>query len=388
MPIRNRSRVSMYVGDCRAILDTLPEKSVHCVVTSPPYYGLRDYGHDDQIGLESTPEGYVMAMVDVFAKVHRVLRDDGTLWLNLGDSYNAAGRATQPSAVLRLKTKQGTTRATQAGVDTMRPQAPGLKQKDLIGIPWRVAFALQEWGWYLRQDIVWSKPNPMPESVEDRCTRAHEYIFLLSKRPKYYYDREAIADPALTAGMRAGYAGYSKRAHAMGREATGNERDGVVLSNDVMRNKRSVWTVTTEPYEGAHFAVFPPRLIEPCILAGTSAHGCCAACGAPWSRIVERDDIVSAERNALPSSSRTFANAPQRSGVYSLSRTRGWRPTCECGPSSAAVPCKVLDPFAGSGTTGFVADHLGRAAVLIDLNPDYVAMSNDRTHIRESLLRE
>ncbi len=245
-------------GDSRTILAGFPEKSVNCCVTSPPYFGLRDYGHDGQLGLEATPEEYVAKMVDVFREVKRVLRDDGTLWLNLGDSYKPI-------------------------------RADGLKPKDLVGIPWRVAFALQADGWYLRQDIIWHKPNPMPESVTDRCTKSHEYIFLLSKSQRYYYDGDAIKEPVANVqpprrfGRKEYEQAQAERGHNGAREIalqTGQGTDrssgnhlGRVFGGETTRNRRSVWTVTTQPFGGAHFAVFPPKLIEPCILAGCPEGG-------------------------------------------------------------------------------------------------------------------
>jgi site-specific DNA-methyltransferase (adenine-specific) len=238
------------LGDVREQLRRLPDASVQCCVTSPPYFGLRDYGREGQIGLEGTPDAFVGALVDVFRDVRRVLRDDGTLWLNLGDSYagsGPSGASYQSATTKRREAGDGTDGAfrvsktlsdrglTYAQKKPIPP--PGFKPKDLIGIPWRVAFALQADGWYLRQDIIWHKPNPMPESVRDRCTKAHEYIFLLAKSERYYFDSTAIQEP---------------EAHGSGH-----------------RNRRSVWTVTTKPFKGAHFATFPPDLIEPCILAGS-----------------------------------------------------------------------------------------------------------------------
>jgi DNA modification methylase len=251
----------IFPGDCRTTMQSMPEKSVHCVVTSPPYFGLRDYGHGDQIGLEETPEQYVAEMVSVFREVRRVLRDDGTVWLNLGDSYASAwgsgGRRNQignPSRTGRSDTVTGT----------------GLKEKDLMGIPWRVAFALQSDGWYLRQDIIWHKPNPMPESVTDRCTKAHEYIFLLTKKPRYYYDAEAVKEPANNWGSRNRINGKYHN------EGTGIQPHSGLENGDFSetgRNRRSVWTVATQPYSGAHFATFPRELVRPCILAGCPVGG-------------------------------------------------------------------------------------------------------------------
>ncbi len=248
-------------GDCLDLLRAMPDESVQTCVTSPPYWGLRDYGHDGQLGLEETPEQYVENMVAVFREVRRVLRDDGTLWLNLGDSYTSGGRDGHGT---RVGYKQQTNRGMNGDRDPVRaPQPPGLKPKDLVGIPWMVAFALRADGWYLRSDIIWAKPNPMPESVTDRPTKAHEYLFLLTKGLRYYYDAEAIRERAECDRMRGpahhpdpiSTNGNSGLAH---RPLTGH------------RNKRSVWTVTTQPFSGAHFATFPPKLIEPCILAGSA----------------------------------------------------------------------------------------------------------------------
>lgn len=229
----------IFYGDCREIMRRWAEQGVKAqvCVTSPPYFGLRDYGVGGQLGLEQTPDEYVQNMVEVFRCVKDVLADDGTLWLNIGDSYAGSGKGRNADGTHQEGGKQGTSRGTVEG-RLIKTHAPDCKPKDLIGIPWRVALALQADGWYLRQDIIWSKPNPMPESVRDRCTKAHEYIFLMSKSPRYYYDHEASKEDAVTGG-------------------------------GLKRNRRSVWTVATKPYKGAHFAVFPPALIEPCILAGS-----------------------------------------------------------------------------------------------------------------------
>lgn len=255
-------------GDCREVLKTLPDGSVNCCVTSPPYFGLRDYKVDGQIGLEQTPDAYVAELAAVFREVWRVLADDGTLWLNLGDSYASYrdGKATPD-----------TTRGNSTGTLVPKGEAKNrmastfkgsaIKHKDLIGIPWRVAFALQVDGWYLRQDIIWHKPNPMPESVTDRCTKAHEYVFLLSKSERYYFDTEAIKEPAVQAGR--------VRSDKMG----GNKGDdvhhspGSTFEGSDTRNRRDVWTIATKPYKGAHFATFPPELVRPCILAGCKKGG-------------------------------------------------------------------------------------------------------------------
>lgn len=258
---------TLHHGDCIEVMRGMDAQSVHCCVTSPPYWGLRDYGVDGQIGLESTPEEYVGKMVEVFREVRRVLRDDGTLWLNLGDSYSMNTRGA------RGKGKQHTNNGSV--IDDRHWAIPaGLKPKDLVGIPWRVAFALQADGWYLRQDIIWHKPNPMPESVRDRCTKAHEYVFLLSKSARYYFDADAIAAPSINAGMvitynnpkeitDPGYDGHRTRKGMHGRD---------ILVADT-RNRRSVWTVASSPFPDAHFATFPEPLIQPCILAGCPKGG-------------------------------------------------------------------------------------------------------------------
>jgi len=255
----------IHVGDCREILRTLPECSVQTCVTSPPYWGLRDYGVDGQLGLEQTPEEYVAEMVGVFRDVRRVLRDDGTLWLNLGDSYasktkgsGGAGKSTLgPNGDLQ-----------NIGFQKFEPREfdPGLAGKQLVGIPWRVAFALQADGWYLRSDIIWSKPNPMPESVTDRPTKAHEYIFLLAKSERYFYDAEAIQERALQPAGDARLTGQIKAA-VLGHTSSTSKLGA--NEGSPFRNRRSVWRVATSPYDGAHFATYPPKLIEPCILAGS-----------------------------------------------------------------------------------------------------------------------
>lgn len=249
-------------GDCREIMRDWKKEGLKAqtCVTSPPYYGLRNYGHDEQIGLEQTPDDYVKAMVDVFDCVYDVLEDDGTLWLNLGDSYYnyrpGKGQAMNKQTVSKTNQDLPTTNARRGN------KLAGLKEKDLIGIPWRVAFALQANGWYLRQDIIWHKPNPMPESVTDRCTKAHEYIFLFSKKPKYYFDSKSIKEPVKNMGkprkFRNGDAKVTLR----------NDEGNTYVPRET-RNKRDVWTVNLKPYRGAHFATFPSLLIEPCILAGS-----------------------------------------------------------------------------------------------------------------------
>jgi DNA modification methylase len=246
---------TILIGDVRTRLADIPDQSVQCVITSPPYWGLRDYGKPDQIGLEESPTEYVNQMVAVFAEVWRVLKDDGVLWLNLGDSY--AGNNSRASTNGRAG--YGTDRE---GVFTKT--GDGIKPKDLVGIPWRVAFALQDAGWYLRQDIIWHKPNPMPESVTDRCVKSHEYLFLLSKQKNYYFNHTAIKEQATTEKPR------PRKFGATNQQGTMRNDEGRIFNDDGMRNKRDVWTVPTKPFKGAHFAVMPEALVEPCVLASST----------------------------------------------------------------------------------------------------------------------
>jgi len=255
------NNATILIGDVRTRLQEIEDQTIQTCVTSPPYWGLRDYGNDGQLGLEKTPEEYVRNMVSVFREVHRVLTDDGTLWLNIGDSYYnnfGGGSGTMTT---------GNAQAVKNRGRHNLPKHDTLKIKDLTGIPWRLAFALQDDGWYLRQDIIWHKPNPMPESVTDRCTKAHEYVFLLTKNDRYYFDNEAIAEPAI-------HAGHTVKAYKTGKNISGQTfRDTATENNDVhvgeTRNRRSVWSINTKPFRGAHFAVMPEALAEPCILAGS-----------------------------------------------------------------------------------------------------------------------
>jgi DNA modification methylase len=252
-------------GDCLEVLKTLPEGSIDCCVTSPPYYALRDYGVDGQLGLEETPEKYIEKMTEVFMEVYRVLKDDGTLWLNIGDSYWGGGWRNAS-----LNEHSGDIQKAHKGTHCgeQMPACKGMsgvyKPKDLIGIPWMLAFSLRNAGWYLRQDIIWHKPNPMPESVTDRCTKSHEYVFLLSKSPKYYFNHEAIQEPAIYAGDNRGERADSRRGTYM------NSMSGITKE---MRNKRDVWSINVKPCKEAHFATYPFELVKPCILAGCPEDG-------------------------------------------------------------------------------------------------------------------
>lgn len=259
--------VQIHHGDAIEVLRTMPDQSVHMCVTSPPYYGLRDYGVAGQIGLEETLDEYIAKLVAVFAEVRRVLRDDGTLWLNIGDSYASPMKGTGGSTEKQSTNPGFFFSGRKFGMGAC-------KQKDLMGVPWTLAFALRADGWFLRQDIIWSKPNPMPESVTDRCTKAHEYLFLLSKSPRYYFDAEAIAEPiATSSAARLSQPNIANQAGSMRVPGKTNGAMKAVGGEDGLRNKRSVWTVATQPFREAHFATFPPALIEPCILAGCPIGG-------------------------------------------------------------------------------------------------------------------
>ncbi len=373
---------TLYSGDVREVLASLPDESVHCCVTSPPYWGLRDYGSDGQLGLEPTPDEYVANMVAVFSEVRRVLRKDGTCWLNLGDSYSHGGNGSRdPEKWPKQSRNDHRVEHAKAAANT--------KPKDMIGIPWKVAFDLQADGWYLRSDIIWSKPNPMPESVTDRPTKAHEYVFLLTRSPRYYFDAEAVRE-AYTPDDR------KKRVHD--HQTDGGHENYDAMNNgkerwaNTGRNVRSVWEIATQPYAEAHFATFPEALVERCVKAGTSEHGCCPECAAPW----ERETDVSYEKSPVHGAGsvvgrhyETGANNFDGAGMPRLNKrveTLGWKPSCECFPQPldrvdwkpSPVPCVVLDPFMGSGTTALVARRLGRRSVGIELNAEYCALAARR----------
>ena len=304
---------TIITGDALNVLKAMEAESVNMCVTSPPYFGLRDYGIDGQLGLEGSPERYTEKIVEIFREVRRILKPDGTLWLNIGDSY---ATSSGPQAPKNTRNSQGHTR---------KHVPDGYKIKDLIGIPWMVAFALRSDGWYLRQDIIWNKTNCMPESVRDRCTRSHEYVFMFSKRPRYYYDAEAISEP-ITGNSTERYLRELKspkegtphlprfggNKYVEGDQTIDRRKDGATYIPKLRKNKRDVWSVCTGGFKGAHFAVFPPQLVRPCILAGSKAGGV------------------------------------------------------------------VLDPFMGSGTTAIVCIEEGRNFIGIELNPEYVAMANSR----------
>jgi DNA modification methylase len=383
---------TLYCGDVRTVLASLPDGSVQTCVTSPPYFGLRDYGHEGQLGLEPTPDAYVAGMVAVFREVRRVLRDDGTLWLNIGDSYAGSWgnqgrkeeRGTQRPINGGMLTPVHDGRYPTTGSNTGAiPEGATYKAKDLLGIPWLVAFALRADGWYLRSDIIWAKPNPMPESVTDRPTKAHEYVFLLTKSARYYYDAAAIQEDAARperAGKPLGYWGGPNsiaRAAVDGRTPTGNEGARTPVVGATSRNARTVWTIATQPYSGAHFATMPEELARRCILAGSSAKAC-EHCGAPWERVMERDPSTEARQN-WAGHMHSKGGASRIGGFYDAkSETIGWQPTCVCADNTGSGAGVVLDPFGGSGTTAAVAVGHGRHAVHIDLNPAYIELARQR----------
>ncbi|MFH0880573.1 MAG: site-specific DNA-methyltransferase [Lentisphaerota bacterium] len=479
--IRLRRRCRVLQGDALERLALLPDGSVNCVVSSPLYWGLRDYqtatweggdpkcdhqqeiggtrnkgrnravsggtfhdspqiepalgmpyrdvcgkcgAHrvDSQIGLEESPEEYVAKLVEVFREVRRCLRSDGVMFLNLGDSYNAAGRTGHGT---RVDCKQGTNRASATRQDWVRPgsaradgkvdgrsirnrdgvSAPGLKPKDLVGIPWMVAFALRADGWTLRQDIIWAKGvsgdacragwsgNPMPESVIDRCSKAHEYIFLLAKSERYFFDAEAIKEPSgswhgsrfdderdLLIRPTTGRGPRNIVGNMSGRGVTRTTEGPNLKTADektgMMRNRRDVWTISTQSFEDAHFAVFPSKLIEPCVLAGCPAK-VCARCGAPHVRVVEKESVGRKRKDGMGIAPMPSGGAYDGGSAGTTTTTIGWRPTCRC-KDRRTRPGTVLDPFGGSGTTGLVALEHGRRAVLIDLSAEYVRMARDR----------
>jgi DNA modification methylase len=376
-------------GNVNDKLKEIESDSIQCVVTSPPYWGLRDYGTDGQLGLEATPEEYVENMVKVFREVRRVLKDDGTVWLNLGDSY--ASNQSDGDRVIKYSPKQKTNAGKLGGGQRV---PVGLKTKDLVGIPWRVAFALQADGWYLRQDIIWHKPNPMPESVTDRCTKSHEYIFLLTKSAQYFYDNDAIKEKAVGGGW-----GGNNPMNVNNSKDRENIHNGLTRERDMefeTRNKRSVWKINTKPYKDAHFAVFPEELPTICIKAGTSEYGECSECGKAHTKIIQATSPDG--RSAVMMGGRTYDESGKgpmgdnmidhgvrgsfNSGGKVLEKTHiGWQPTCSC--DADRVPQIVLDPFFGSGTTGWVAQRLGRKWIGIELNPEYVKIAEKRFAQRE-----
>jgi DNA modification methylase len=403
------------IGNVTDRLKDLPDESVHCVVTSPPYFGLRNYADQpQQIGLEENPDAYIARLVEVFREVKRVLRKDGTFWLNLGDTYSAD------------RWSAGEGQPMNGHRDTHRSIAPkknsGLPPKNLIGIPWKAAFALQGDGWILRQEIIWAKRVPMPESVRDRCTRSHETIFMFAKNENYFYDAEAIKEPVSQGMMNAikkGARPEGEYKHDSHTRLSGG-KEGVRSGNRVFsdpealarlaggRNKRDVWILSNSPSNIGHFAMFPPHIPLPCIQAGTSEKGCCSQCGTPYERQTSKD-AESAEALAWQQecgadaagdytgktkkgdAKKAKAQDPSATKANILKSlaptvTKGWTLPCKC-LYQAPKPCVVLDPFHGSGTTGAVAEFLGRHYIGIELNPEFTDLYDARcAEVRRALI--
>ena len=368
-------------------LRSLPYASVHCVVTSPPYYGLRSYGIDGQLGLEATPEAYLERMVEVFREVRRVLRPDGTAWVNMGDSYAGSwGNYGARDGKQRTVSEE---RYERPGYDNhkSRPPAsytgPGLpKPKDLLMMPARLALALQADGWWLRSDIIWCKRAPMPESVTDRPTSAHEHIFLLNKAERYFYDADAVRLELAPATIERERSGYS---HAFASQFRGSPIDerhpnGKVteaVSNRAGRNLWNYWLLSPEPLAMAHFATFPTEIPRRAILAGTSERGVCPECGAPWKRVVERSGGTTGNGWHDHTDDLGLGQRKPKEPIPYKRESTGWAPTCRHAHTDT-IPATVLDPFAGAGTTLLVAQRLGRRSVGIELNAEYVQMAHKR----------
>jgi DNA modification methylase len=354
--------LKILTGNCKNVLKTLPDKSIQTCVTSPPYYQLRDYqGEPDQLGQEPTPQEYISKLVEIFREVKRVLRDDGTVWINIGDSYagSGKGRFGDGTPASSKGSKQATNKGSMEGIIRPPKIIHGVKRKELIGIPWRLAIALSDDGWYLRSDIIWNKTNAMPSSVKDRPNTSHEYVFLLSKNAKYFYDSEAVKEESSDKLIK------------------GKKKP--------LRNKRTVWNIPTAGHKSKHCAVFPTKLVEPCVLAGTSPEAC-GVCGSPYKRVV---NSVSLERHQLPVTDARYRPAryvgkyTELKGEggdgmrYNITETIGWTPTCKCedAPVGHSV---VLDPFCGEATTGVVCKQLGRSFIGIELNDEYAMDGYER----------
>jgi DNA modification methylase len=358
--------------DALQFLCGLPDNYVNCIVTSPPYFGLRNYQVDGQIGLEDTMQAYLVRLVAVFREARRVLRDDGVCFVNMGDSYAGGGRGGNPDDSLFRK------QATNRGSLVPPSGLSGFKPKDRMMIPARLAIALQDDEWYLRDEIVWQKSNPMPESVTDRTTKAHEMVYMLSKNERYWFDQEAIREPAVYGENRATYVGGTDRllkANIVSGGYVPSDR-GLAREETVTRNRRSVWTIPTEATPFAHFATFPQALITPMILAGCPDK-VCSMCGAPWVRETEHITATPGQKPGYLLNTQ-MRHDGERAGHFTnmVYNTIGFRPTCACAAETRPGIC--LDPFMGAGTTALVAMRLGRHYIGCDLSPEYVAMARRR----------
>jgi DNA modification methylase len=383
-------KATILIGDCREQMRSLPANSVHCVVTSPPYFALRTYLPDDdpakglEIGAEKTVAEFLNTMVAVFEEVWRVLRPDGTVWMNLGDTYWNGGGVKRHNGMNHVSGGQKQLQKMNGMILSSKLHDSILKPKDLIGIPWKTAFALQEAGWYLRSEIIWHKPNPVPEPDRGRPTMSHETLFLLTKSKNYFYDNDAIREPTGNEPTMDEYMaslGSNTGADA-NREMKGYKKCSHEMTHPDGRQKRSVWTIPTKGFPGSHYATFPPALVEPCILAGTSERGACSECGAQQKRVTEMSEAYAAklgkgwhdhkddDKVGQRGTPAAFRGAPSRMTV-------GWKAQCEC--NAGFVPSTVLDPFGGTGTVGEVAMRYGRDAVLIDIDSRNEAFMRERT---------
>lgn len=397
--------VQLYTGDALRVLRTLPDDSIHSIITSPPYWNLRDYGVPGHIGMEPTWAEHLDNLMAVLNEAKRVLRPDGNMWLNYGDSHvtRVRGRSKLATENSLQKTNKGSVRTGSS--------IPGLKRKDLMFLPERLAMALQDHGWWVRENIIWKKTNPMPESTEDRPANCYEDLFICSKRSRYFYDNMAVRTPVKDStkerakrargkqyqvpGVKAHHGkefqkktnrSDKQRGHSR-RHAGFNDRWDQMSKDEQCENGASlknVWEIAASCYKGAHFATFPPALVERCMLLGTSEKGCCADCGKPWKRITVDSPKYERQKALLRETSKRGSKGKLVNVAFSGGTslvvekiTVGWLPTCKC-ENPTTKPCVILDPFAGAGTTGLVANRLGRDAVLIELNPAYVTMARER----------
>lgn len=366
-------------GDAKSMLSKFPDNTFHTAVTSPPYWKQRDYFAKGQLGQEATPEEFIENLVDICKEVKRVLRKDGTFWLNIGDSYNTSSGFCRGTKGWKRKGRD------KGSADKKAIKHPYVKKKELFGVPWMLAISLQKDGWYLRCDIIWEKSNPMPDGAKDRPTRGHEYLFLLSKSPQYFYDYYRVLEDTEEKpdGVQSFGARNQKGTYRMDQERS--------FQHYGKRNKRSVWTTSVSSFQGDHFATYPPQLIEPCIMASTSEYGCCVKCGTPWSRQFEKVEVgvdpkmdkglkkrKSESVNYFEDECPTIEE--EKETEYSLELvSKGWEKGCKC-KTDEVTSCLVLDPFSGTGTTGEVALKHGQRYVGIELNKKYIEISRERLH--------